>query len=87
MKNSFSSLKTALTDRFGKLPKESRELLEVVQFRWKAIGLGIEKIILKEEKMICYFIADQKSPFYQSDDFLKIVQFIQKSQKRANEGN
>ncbi len=71
--------KSALTDRFGQLPKQSRELLEVVQLRWKAIGLGIEKIILKEEKMICYFIADQKSPFYQSDDFLKIVQFIQKS--------
>ncbi|MCD6354577.1 MAG: transcription-repair coupling factor [Prolixibacteraceae bacterium] len=68
-----------LTDRFGKLPDESRELLEVVKLRWKAINLGMEKIILKNKKMICYFVADQQSPFYQSPDFIKIVQFIQKS--------
>ncbi len=74
-----SQFKNGLTDRFGKLPKESRELLEVVKLRWKAIELGIEKIILKEEKMICYFIADQKSAFYQSQDFLKIVQYVQKN--------
>lgn len=71
--------KTSLIDRFGKLPPESRELLEVVRLRWKAIQLGIEKIILKNGKMICYFVSDQHSPFYQSTDFLKIVQFIQKS--------
>lgn len=70
--------KDGLIDRFGKLPPESRELLEVVKLRWKAIDLGMEKIILKEQKMICYFIADQQSPFYQSPDFLKIVQFVQK---------
>jgi len=51
----------------------------VVKLRWKAIQLGIEKIILKNGKMICYFVSDQHSPFYQSADFLKIVQFIQKS--------
>jgi transcription-repair coupling factor (superfamily II helicase) len=69
----------SLIDRFGKLPKESNELLEVVQLRWKAIDLGIEKIILKNKDMICYFVADQKSPFYQSARFVQIVQYIQKS--------
>ncbi len=71
--------KNSLIDRFGKLPKESRELLEVVQLRWKAIELGMEKIILKNKIMICYFVSDQQSKFYQSEDFLKIVQFIHKS--------
>ena len=75
--------KTGLIDRFGKLPKESRELLEVVKLRWKAIDLGIEKIILKNKKMICYFISDQQSPFYQSTDFVTIVQFVQKSKNRG----
>jgi transcription-repair coupling factor (superfamily II helicase) len=67
-----------LVDRFGKIPSESRELLEVVRLRWKAIELGMEKIILKNQKMICYFVSDQQSPFYQSSDFVQIVQFIQK---------
>ena len=71
--------KAGLIDRFGKMPRESEELLEVVQLRWKAISLGMEKIIMKNRTMICYFVADQQSKFYQSDDFLKIVQYIQKT--------
>ena len=71
--------KTALIDRFGKLPRESKELLEVVQLRWKAIELGIEKIFLKNKNMICHFVADPKSPFYQSPEFINMVQFVHKS--------
>ncbi|QGY45033.1 transcription-repair coupling factor [Maribellus comscasis] len=67
-----------LIDRFGKLPQESRELLGVVNLRWKAIDLGMEKIILKNKKMICHFVSDQQSAFYRSDAFIQIVQFIQK---------
>ena len=37
-----------LADRFGKLPPESIELIEVVRLRWAAIQLGMEKIILKK---------------------------------------
>ena len=68
-----------LIDRFGKLPPESHGLLEVVKLRWKSIQLGMEKIILKNEKMICYFVSNQQSSFYKSVDFLKIVQFVQKN--------
>ena len=73
--------RTGLIDRFGKMPQESHELLEVVQLRWKAIELSMEKIILKNKNMICYFVSDQQSKFYQSEEFMKIVQFIQKSNK------
>ncbi len=71
--------KTGLIDRFGKMPQESNELLEVVRLRWKAIELSMEKIILKNKNMICYFVSDQQSKFYQSTEFLKIVQYIQKT--------
>ncbi len=77
-KEQLEDFKKGLIDRFGKLPPESQELLEVVHLRWKAIDLSMERIILKEHKMICYFVGDQQSPFYQSADFLRIVQFIQK---------
>lgn len=72
-----------LTDRFGKLPQPSRELLEVVRLRWKAIELGMEKIILKNQSMICYFVSDQQSPFYRSPEFGKVVQYIQQNGKGA----
>ena len=75
--------KTSLIDRFGKLPRESRELLDVVRLRWKAIDLSMEKIILKNKKMICYFVSDQKSSFYQSPGFIKIVQYIQKGSNKG----
>ncbi len=71
--------KTGLIDRFGKMPQESNELLEVVRLRWKAIELSMEKIILKNKNMICYFVSDQQSKFYQSAEFMKIVQYIQKT--------
>lgn len=69
--------KLALIDRFGKIPRESNELLGVIELRWKAIELGVERVILKNKKMICYFVADPDSPFYQTSAFVKIVQFVQ----------
>jgi transcription-repair coupling factor (superfamily II helicase) len=67
----------SLVDRFGKLPPESTDLLEVVRLRWLAIALGIERIVLKNQKMICYFPTDQRSPYYQSEAFGKILKYVQ----------
>ncbi len=78
-----------LTDRFGKLPPESIELIEVVRLRWLAIQLGMEKIILKNRKMICQFISDPQSPFYQSPVFGKVLHYVQTHPQtcRIKEGN
>ena len=73
----------SLIDRFGKLPQPSRELIDVVRLRWLAIGLGMEKIILKNGWMICHFIADQRSPFYQSPVFGKVLQYVQTNPKNC----
>ncbi len=66
-----------LVDRFGNLPVQSRELLQVVRLRWLAIKLGFPKIILKKNKLIAYFIPDQESPYYKSLVFSKILSFVQ----------
>lgn len=66
-----------LVDRFGSLPDQSRELLQVVRLRWLAIKLGFPKIILKQNKMIAHFIPDQESPYYKSPVFSKILSFVQ----------
>jgi transcription-repair coupling factor (superfamily II helicase) len=72
---------TQMIDRFGPLPKASKELLDVVRLRWKAQSLGIEKIILKGEKMLTYFISNQESPFYKSPAFDKLILHVQKNYK------
>ncbi len=77
------AFRKGLMDRFGKLPAESRELLDVLPLRWKAIDLSMEKMILKNKKMICYFVSDQKSAFYQSEMFMKVVQHIHKGKTRG----
>jgi transcription-repair coupling factor (superfamily II helicase) len=66
-----------LIDRFGNLPEQSKELLQVVRLRWLAMKLGFPKIILKKNKMIANFIQDPESPYYQSPVFSKILSFIQ----------
>lgn len=73
----------SLVDRFGKMPQETSELLEVIRLRWVAIALGMEKIILKSDRMICYFPGDQNSAYYQSDVFRRILAFLQSHPKKC----
>lgn len=66
-----------ITDIFGQIPPTARNLLDSVKIKWKAVELGIEKLVLKQGKMIGYFVADQSSPFYQTDQFRKVLMFVQ----------
>lgn len=68
-----------LIDRFGTLPKSASELLNVVRLRWKAITLNMEKLIIKDKKMICYLPADQSSKYYYSREFAGLMQWILKN--------
>lgn len=72
-----------LIDRFGALPKPVQNLLDSVRIKWIASKAGIEKLILKQGKMIGYFISDQQSAYYQSAQFRKVLQFIQMYPKKA----
>ncbi len=67
-----------LVDRFGELPPQVTDLLNSVQIKWLAINIGFEKLIMKQNRLIGYFINDQQSSFYQSANFTKVLQFVQK---------
>jgi transcription-repair coupling factor (superfamily II helicase) len=67
-----------LIDRFGPLPGPSQDLLQVVNLRQLANRLGFEKIVLKNGKMIGYFVSNQDSPLYKSKVFTRILSFVQK---------
>jgi transcription-repair coupling factor (superfamily II helicase) len=77
-----------LVDRFGPIPQSSLELIDVVRLRWIAISLHIERIILKEARMICYLPSDPASNYYQSVHFQKMMQWVVQnpSQCQVKEG-
>ena len=66
-----------IIDRFGELPTQVEDLLNSVRIKWIATKIGLEKIIMKQGKLIGYFISNQQSGFYQSDMFTKVLQFVQ----------
>lgn len=68
---------TDLKDRFGELPTPAKDLLDSVRIKWIAGQMGLERIVMKQNKFVGYFIADQNSSFYLSPAFQKILEFVQ----------
>ena len=66
-----------LLDRFGEIPKQAEDLLNSVRIKWIAISMGLERLVMKQKKMVGYFVADQQSAFYQSAAFTKVLQYVQ----------
>lgn len=65
-----------LIDRFGPIPIETQELIHAVRLRRKGRILGFERILLKNQTMICYFISKQDSKYYESNYFQKMLQYV-----------
>jgi transcription-repair coupling factor (superfamily II helicase) len=70
-----------LRDRFGPVPIEAIELINVVRFRWKAMALGFEKVTLKNKMMLAYFVAHKESPYYSTPIFHGVIAFAQRFNK------
>ena len=75
------SYELELVDRFGPLPTEVVDLLDSVKMKWLGIALGLEKILMKQHKLVGYFINDQNSSFFDSPQFSKILNYVQKHPK------
>ena len=65
-----------LIDRFGPIPHEGEELLQVVPLRRLGKRLGCEKLILKQGRMQMQFVSNPDSPYYRSAAFDKVLQYI-----------
>ena len=70
-----------IVDRFGEFPTQVEDLLDSVRIKWLAKELGLEKIILKQKRMIGYFVSDQQSDFYQTEAFSKMLKYVQQNGK------
>lgn len=65
-----------LIDRFGPLPKETTDLLEAVKLKWLAKRLAIERLLLKNNCLNAFFVSNKNNPFFQSDDFQKLLTYV-----------
>ena len=79
-----AAYRTRLTDRFGKVPHVGEELMQVVPLRRYGKSLGCEKIVLKQDRMTMFFVQNPNSPFYQSEAFDRILQFVAANPRRCN---
>jgi transcription-repair coupling factor (superfamily II helicase) len=68
---------TRLIDRFGPLPREVKELLISFQLRWLAQQMGMERIVIKSQKLVGYFISNPQSTFYETEVFSHLLNTIQ----------
>ena len=76
------AFESRLADRFGPLPREAQELLNVVRLRWAALRLGIERVKVKNGLMILHFVGEQNSPYYKSDTFMELLRKVTQNPAR-----
>jgi transcription-repair coupling factor (superfamily II helicase) len=72
-----AELKLEMSDRFGTVPPQVEDLFVTVKCRRLAVDLGFEKMSLKNTTLRCHFINRPDSPYYESDLFNKVIQYLQ----------
>lgn len=70
-------MKQEMHDRFGPVPQQVEDLFITVRCRKLAVDLGFEKMSLKDNIQRCFFINRADSPYFESDTFQKIIEFLQ----------
>ena len=72
-----------LADRFGSIPPQVEDLFDTVRIRKLAVSMGFEKLILKEDTLRCYFINRPDSPYFESEVFRQILEYLQRHTNKA----
>ncbi len=74
---------TEMVDRFGPIVPQVDDLFTTVRCRWLAVGIGFEKMTLKDNTLRCYFINRPDSPYFESDLFKNVLEYLQKGTNKA----
>ena len=82
--NDLEAYRKRLIDRFGAIPDVAEELIRVVPLRVYGKQLGIEKIMLKQGLMYLYFVSNPDSPYFQSEAFGKILNYVSNHPRQCN---
>jgi transcription-repair coupling factor (superfamily II helicase) len=65
-----------IKDRFGDLPQEVNDMIELVKCRWKAQVLGIEKILLKNNILKFHFVSSESKRPLDQNTVIKVISFV-----------
>ncbi len=79
-----NEFKEEMKDRFGKIPDEVKNLFELMQIKWIAKKLCIEKLIIKKGVMIGVFIDDKSNSFFKKNIFTSILNWALSNPERVN---
>lgn len=74
---------TEMEDRFGPIPPPVEDLFRTVRCRRMAVALGFEKMLVKEDTLKCYFVNNPDSPYFTSDVFNRMIEFLQKGTNKG----
>ncbi len=73
-----------MKDRFGPIPECVEDLFTTVRCRKLALGLGFERITLKQQTLRCYFVNNPDSPYFESPLFQSILFHIQTKTNKSH---
>ncbi|MBS7565854.1 transcription-repair coupling factor [Mucilaginibacter sp. Bleaf8] len=73
-----------LTDRFGPVPPQVHDLLNTIRLQWLGKAIGFEKISLKKNVLRGYFLANQQSKYFESQEFMQVLNFVKNNPRRVN---
>ena len=71
-----------LEDRFGPIPEPVAALMDVVRLRREARKIGIERVVLKKNMMLAYFIQNPMSNFFESKTFDRVLENVARAGNR-----
>lgn len=74
----------SMIDRFGPMPEEVENLFKIARIRWKAEQIGFEKLTLKNNILKGYFVSEERTEYFQTDKFGKILDYIKNNPKHCS---
>jgi transcription-repair coupling factor (superfamily II helicase) len=78
-----AAFNTEMQDRFGAIPQPVEDLFTTVKCRRLAVNIGFERMIVKNDILRCYFVSNPDSPYFQSNTFTRLLQFLQTETNKA----
>ena len=82
--NELAAYRQRLIDRFGSIPHEGEELMNVVALRRVGKRLGCEKLMLKQGRMTMQFVSNPMSAYYKSKAFDNVLNYIGRHPRRCD---
>jgi transcription-repair coupling factor (superfamily II helicase) len=68
-----------LIDRFGPMPPRAIALMNSIRIKWIATQVGIEKLVLKQGKMIYFVCQINNLIIISRSAFMSVMNFVQKT--------